>query len=141
MLLISRPTRSRTAASRSPILLPPLKSTWFKWFSAFPRNLNIYLLFHRDVDPKRLKLKRTWQPMISGPCKNLPDVTGGYVVARNFFYASSNIWSVYCYKKLVITSKLPKTMKLSNKNKNNDPILEHWIAFDLHMKFFYFKIS
>lgn len=31
-------------------------------------------------------------------------------------------------------------MKLSNKNKNNDPILEHWIAFDLHMKFLYFKI-
>lgn len=31
-------------------------------------------------------------------------------------------------------------MKLSNKNKNNDPILEHWIAFDLHMKFPYFKI-
>ena len=31
-------------------------------------------------------------------------------------------------------------MKLSNKNKNNDPILEYWIAFDLHMKFLYFKI-
>ncbi|OAD61414.1 hypothetical protein WN48_10116 [Eufriesea mexicana] len=35
-----------------------------------PRNLNIYLLFHRDVDPERLKLKRTWQAIVSGPCKN-----------------------------------------------------------------------